>query len=419
MNNDLVAVLDYLVRDRGLDREVITRVIEEALEAAARKAVGPNELKVKLDPKTGDIAAVAKLTVATRVTDPGKQISLANARTQIKDAKVGDEIEWHVPTKDLGRIVAQTTRQGIFQRLRQVEKDLVRAEYKDRVGEILYGSVCRFDKGDVIVDFGGREGTLPHAERIPTEDYQVGDHLSCVLVAVNMDQPGPVLVVSRAHESLVQKLFEREVAEIAEGVVTIKAVSREPGFRSKIAVHSADPKVDPVGACVGIRGSRVKAIVRELSGEKVDIVPWDANLNAFVAKALQPAQVGSISIDEENKQLVAWVDPSQFSLAIGKRGQNARLAAKLLPGWKLDIRRIESPATAEPYVAGKIKEICAVLAQELGIPEAAASLLAANGFNSVDGVRAAEETDLAAIDGIGPELAALIKEAARSKSESA
>ena len=271
----------------------------------------------------------------------------------------------------------------------------------------------------MIIDFGGREGTLPHAERIPTEDYQIGDHVSCVLVDVNMDRPGPVLIVSRAHESLVRKLFEREVTEIAEGIVIIKAVSREPGFRSKIAVHSLDPKVDPVGACVGIRGSRVKAIVRELSGEKVDIVPWDANLNAFVAKALQPAQVGSISIDEEKKHLTAWVDPSQFSLAIGRRGQNARLAAKLLPGWKLDIRKIEGPATAEPDVEGKIKEICAMLAHELGIPEAAAKLLAENGFNSLDGVRAADEADLVAIEGIGAETAKRIKEAARGTSEPA
>ncbi len=407
MNNDLLAVLDYLERDRGLDREVITRVIEEALESAAHKAMGPNELKVVLNAKTGDITAIGKVQVVEHVMEPGTEVDLHTARKQAPEAKIGEEIDWEVPPKELGRIVAQTTRQGIFQRLRQVEKDLVREQYKDREGEVLYGIVTRFDKGDVVVDFGGHEGVLAHGERIPTEDYQVGDHIACVLININMDKPGPVLRVSRSHEALVRELFRREVTEIAEGIVTIKAIAREPGFRSKIAVHSSDAKVDPVGACVGIRGSRVKAIVRELSGEKVDIVRWDDDLNSFVAKALQPAEIRSLSIDKETNCVTIIVDPDQLSLAIGKRGQNARLTAKLT-GWRIDIKKIE--VEEDISIEEKMKQVAVTLTEALGVTEDIAQLLVDNGYLSIDGIKAADKADLTAIDGIDDETASSILE---------
>ena len=408
MNNDLLAVLDYLERDRGLDREVITRVIEESLESAAHKAMGPNDLKVKLDPKTGDISATAKVLVVDKVTDREKEVSLKEAQKQKDDAKIGDEIDWEVPTEELGRIVAQTTRQGIFQRLRQVEKDLLREDYKDRVGEILYGSVSRFDKGDVFIDFSGAEGILRHNQRIPSEDYQVGDHVSCVLAEVNLDQPGPVLIVSRSHDLLVQRLFEREVAEISEGIVTIKAVAREPGFRSKIAVDSKDPRVDPVGACVGIRGSRVKAIVRELNGEKVDIIRYDNDIRTYIANALKPAEIKSISINEDDRQVKIVVNPDQLSLAIGKRGQNARLTARLT-GWKVDI---DKEVTAEISLADKMKQAAESLASQLKIENDIAQTLVDNGFLSVDGIQEAEDSDLLEIDGINEDTVKKIKEAA-------
>ncbi len=402
MNNDLLAVLDYLERDRGLEREVITRVIEEALESAAKKSMGPNDLKVSLNPKTGDITATATVTVVEEVDDPETEMSAADARAKVPDAKVGDSIEIDIPPQDLGRIVAQTTRQGIFQRLRQVEKELVREEYRDRVGEVLYGVVTRFEKGDVVVDFSGHEGILPHGERIPTEDYQVGDHVACVLIEINDDRPGPVLRVSRAHETLVRELFAREVTEIAEGIVEIKAVAREPGYRSKIAVHSNDAKVDPVGACVGIRGSRVKAIVRELSGEKVDIVRWDDDVKSYIAKALQPAEIKDLTIDEESNQVTIWVDPDQLSLAIGKRGQNARLTAKLT-GWKIDIKKIE--VEEEITFEEKVNRMTAALVETLEISEDAAKLLVDNGFLTIEGIRAADKSDLMAIDGIDEDTA--------------
>ncbi len=409
MNTDLLAALDFFERDRGLDREVIARVIEEALEAAAVKVVGPNQLSVKLDPKTGDITAVAKVTAVRRVEHPETEISLSEARRQKAKAKLGDEIDLPVPPREFGRIVAQTTRQGIFQRLRQVEKDILRNEYKDRVGEMFHGVVNRFEKGDVLIDFDGHEGLLRHEERIPTEDYQIGDHISCVLIEVNMDKPGPVLLVSRAHDSLLQRLFEREVTEIAEGIVTIKAVAREPGFRSKIAVDSSAARVDPVGACVGIRGSRVKTIVRELSGEKVDIIRWNPDLAPFVTNALQPAELKSLQIDEKNKQVNVQVHPDQLSLAIGRRGQNVRLTARLT-GWKIEINKAEEEERAT--LEEKMKEAATTLATGLGITEDIAQKLVDNGFLSLDGIKAADDADLMAIEGLDADVVKTIREAA-------
>ncbi len=409
MNSDLLAVLDYLERDRGLEREAITRVIEEAMESAAHKADGPNEITVKLDPATGDITATAKVKVVEEIEDREHEISVEDAKEQFPDCEVGDEVDWSIPPQELGRIVAQTTRQGIFQRLRQVEKDLVRDEYKDRIGEVLYGIVTRFEKGDVIIDFGGHEGALRHEDRIPSEDYQLGDHTTCVLVDVNMDRPGPVLRVSRTHETLVERLFEREVSEIAEGIVEIKAVAREPGYRSKIAVFSNDSKVDPVGACVGIRGSRVKTIVRELNGEKVDIIPWDSDVKRFVAAALQPAEIRDLSLDESRKQVHIIVDKDQLSLAIGKRGQNARLAHKLT-GWKIDIKK--EAQIEETSMADRLQAVAQTLSDTIGIDPDTAVLLVDNGYLSVDGIRAADLEDLTAIEGIDEDTAKRILEAA-------
>jgi len=407
MNNELVAILDYLERDRGLERDVLVQLIEESLISAARKAVGPaNELKVKLDPKTGDLNAIARLTVVEAVTHPEREIALDRARTLMPEVQLGAVVDWEVTPKNFGRIAAQTAKQGIMQRLRQAEKNRVRDEYAERINDVLYGVVSRFDQGDVVIDFGGAEGALRPQDRVPSEDYQSGDHICCILTEVNVNRTGPILVVSRAAPDLVKRLFEREVTEIAEGIVSIKAVAREPGFRSKIAVHSKDPKVDPVGACVGIRGSRVKTIVRELNGEKVDIIRWDPDVKTFIANALQPATVKSMTIEEDKKQVRIIVEPDQLSLAIGKRGQNARLTHKLT-GWKIDIKKLEEKREAS--LEERIQQAVDELAALPGMSHDVAVQLVQKGFLSVDGLRAADLADLMAVEGIDEAAAQAIK----------
>ena len=407
MNGDLLAIIDYLQRDRGLDRDIIIRVIEEAIESAARKALGSNKLEVKLNPKSGDISAVAQMTAVETVTDYENEIKLRKAKEKFPDAKEGDLIDWEISPEELGRIVAQTTRQGIFQRLRKVEKDLIREDYKERIGEILHGSVTRFEKGDVVIDFGDAEGLMRHKERIPTEEYQVGDPISCLLVDVNMNKPGPVLVVSRAHDNFLRRLFERESTEISENIVTIKSVAREPGYRAKIAVVSKDSQVDPVGACVGVRGNRVKTIVRELNGEKVDIIRWDQDISKFVSNALQPAEIMSITVDEEAHQVNILVDKDQLSLAIGKRGQNARLTHRLT-GWKVDIKKEEQVTTT---IEDRIKQVTNDLASKLNVPFDIADKLVSNGYISLEGIKAVSANEISEIDGIDEATAKQIIEA--------
>jgi len=411
MNNELLATLEYLERDRGLDRQTLVELIEESMVIAARKAVGPvNELQVKLDPKTGDIKATARLTAVEKVSDANSEIALREARKKYPEVEPGEELEWEVaPDKDFGRIVAQSARQGIMQRLRMAERHRVLDEYRDRLGELLYGTISRFDKGDIIVQLERTEGVLPQSSRVPMEDYQIGDHVSCVLVDLNTENPGPTLVLSRATPQLVQRLFEREVAEIAENIVEVKGVAREPGFRSKIAVHSNDSQVDPVGACVGIRGSRVKTVVRELNGEKVDIVRYDTDLRNYIANALQPATIRALQVDEDSGTVTITVDQDQLSLAIGKRGQNARLTAKLT-GWKIDISRGAQEAPEES-IESKIEQAVTTLAELPGLTEDIASRLVHSGFLSVEGIRAADVADLEAVEGIDHETAVKIKEA--------
>jgi N utilization substance protein A len=400
-------MLDYLERDRGIERDTIVQVIEEALVVAARKAVGPaNELKVKLDPATGEIAATAQLTVVEGVQDNHSEIDLMQARTRNPDCAVGDEIEWNVTPSDFGRIAAQTARQGIMQRLREAQKARVREEYESRLGEVLYGAISRFDRGDVIIDFGRAEATLPRSERVPNEDYQVGDHVCTVLKGLNDARSGPILVVSRSAPLLVQRLFEREVAEIAEGIVEIKAVAREAGFRSKIAVHSSDQRVDPVGACVGVRGSRVKTVVRELNGEKVDIVRWSPDVKEFVTNALQPARIRHLDIDEESHTINVTVDSDQLSLAIGKRGQNARLSVRLT-GWKIDINKDgKEEDDFESRMARAVKSLSSALEVEADV----AKLLVDAGFLTTEGIAEAELTDLVDIEGLDEAIAQQIKD---------
>src|ERR1700735_4532854 len=337
MNADFLTVLEFWEREKGISRDVLVAAVEEALLSAAKKAVGPaRELRCVIDQKSGDIQAFAKLMVSDKVLSKHDQISVFDARRIKPDAKLGDEIEVEVTPAGFGRIASQYAKQSLMQHIRRAEKQLIFTDFKDRAGDIISGVVTRFDRSDVSVDLGKYEALLPNRERVPTEEYQIGERIRCYVKAVENGPHGPEIILSRADPRFIIKLFQLEVSEINDGTIEIKGIAREPGFRTKMAVYSRDPKVDPVGACVGMRGQRVKNIVRELNNEKVDIIKWDANIKAYIANALAPAQLKCFIVDDVRHRVKIMVAEDQLSLAIGKRGQNARLTSKLT-GWQIDI----------------------------------------------------------------------------------
>ena len=383
--------------------------VQEALLSAAKKAVGPaRELRVEMEPKTGDIKAFAKLIVADKVISQHDQISVFDARRLKPDAKVGDEIEKEVTPTGFGRVAAQYAKQALMQKVRQAEKAMLLTEFKDRVGDIVSGTVRRFDRSDVILDLGKYEALMPNKERVPTEEYQVGERIRCYVKAVQEGSHGPEIILSRADPRFIIKLFQVEVSEISDGTIEIKGIAREPGFRTKMAVYSRDPKVDPVGACVGMRGQRVKNIVRELNNEKVDVIPWSSDIKAFVTKALEPAQLKSIELQEKGKRVKILVAEDQLSLAIGKRGQNARLTARLT-GWEVDI---DAEHVVTKGFEEKVAEAVAQIASIPGITREQADALVHAGITRLEDLLSAEASDIADIQQIG-ESAAAILEAAR------
>lgn len=409
-NQNLLAALEQLERNRGIDRQELKRVVEESVMQGARRVIGPvNELRVNLDLGTGQIRVMASLTVVERVRQPESEIELEKVIETYPHAEVGDEVDWEVTPANFGRIAAQNAMQGIKQRLRQAEKSKVVGDYEDKINEIVYGTVSRYERGDVVVNLERTEGIMRHADRVPREDYQIGDHVCCVLTEVNTERPGPILSVSRTSPILVRRLFEREVAEIGEGIVEIRSVARVPGYRSKIAVHSNDPKVDPVGACVGVRGTRVKTIVRELNGEKVDIVRWDPDIRVFVANAMKPAELREVTVNEEERVLKVMVNEDQLSLAIGRKGQNIRLTTRLTD-WNVQIQKTEE--ITERRVEERLQHYADSLARALELPLEQADSLVHHGILTVDGVNTAEESDIA--EWLGEEVAKQIKQAARA-----
>lgn len=342
MTSEIQVLFEYYEKEKGIPRDTMVEALSTALLSAARKSVGPaRELRVDVNPDKGDIVAVAKLIASENVNSPYEEISIEIARKINPEAQLGDEIEVKVTPKDFGRIAAQTARQTMMQQLRIAEKAMIYDEFKDRAGDIVGGTVRRFDKSDVMVDLGKFEGTMPSRERVTTDQYSIGDRIRAYVVAVENGSRGPEIILSRSHPNFVRRLFEFEVSEIADQTVEIRGIAREPGFRTKVAVYSADPKVDPVGACVGLRGARVKNIVRELNNEKVDIIRWSEDLTEFVTDALKPAIIRSIEIDEAEKQVRVTVDEEELSKAIGRRGQNARLTSRLL-GWDVQIEKDSS-----------------------------------------------------------------------------
>src|ERR1700742_1356255 len=381
MNAEFIAMLDYLERERGIKREILIEAVSNALLSASKKSVGASrDLHIDINPKTGEIRALANLMVVDNVGNPQDEIDLGKARKIKPDVKVGDTVEVEVTPRNFGRIAAQTAKQAMMQRIRQVEKEMIYEELKDRAGEIVSGTVRRFDRSDVILDLGKFEAIMPQRERVVVEDYNVCDRLRAYVVAVDNGIRGPEIIVSRSHPNFVRRLFELEVSEIADGTVEIRGIAREAGYRTKIAVWSANEKVDPVGACVGMRGARVKNIVRELNNEKVDIIRWSADVKEFVLEALKPAKIKSVALDEAKKAILIKVDEDQLSLAIGKRGQNARLTSRLT-GWEINIEKDES--AAEVFSA-RVQQAAKTLAAALKVDDATAVALVKGGLGSLD-----------------------------------
>ena len=381
MNAEFIAMLEYLEKEKGIKRELLIEAVQGALVSAAKKSVeAGRNLQVVMDPKTGTTTAKAQLIVVDKVQNKHDEIALSKAKAVKADAVVGEEIWVDVTPKDLGRIGAQTARQAIMQRIRQAEKQMIYDEFRDRAGEIVSGVVRRFERQDVVVDLGKFEALMPNRERVQTEDYAIGDRIRAYVVAVDNSSRGPEIILSRSHPNFVRRLFETEVAEIADRTVEIKAIAREAGYRTKVAVFSGNDKVDPVGACVGMKGARVKNIVRELNNEKVDIIRWSSDVKELVHEALKPAKLRSVALNEGKKTVEVRVDNDQLSLAIGKRGQNARLTQRLT-GWEINI---QEDTTAKEAMNAKVTGASSELVHAFGISEDVANSLVKAGLNSLD-----------------------------------
>lgn len=341
MSNQILSVLEYMEKEKGINREDMVSAITTAIKNAAQKGINAGqEIKVEIDPRTGSLKAWLLLNVVDSISDSLTEIHIDKAQHEDHRLKLGDIYEKEIEPSELGRIAAQTARQAIMQRIRQLEKEKIYDDYKDQVGDIVSGIVRRRERNDLIIDLGKTEAVLMGKERIPGEDHAPGERIRCLLLGIDSTPRGPELVLSRSHPKLVRRLFELEVNEIADGTVTIEALARDPGYRSKICVQSIDAKVDPVGACVGSRGVRVKAIVRELGGEKIDIVRYYSDPKRMLEEAIKPAVPENIRVDEKNHRIYFEVSPEDLSIAIGRKGQNAKLTSKIL-GWPLDIAKEE------------------------------------------------------------------------------
>ena len=341
MSSEILAVLEYMEKEKGISREDMIATIESAVKAAAERGVnGAGDLRVEINAKTGVMKAWTQLLVVESVSDTATEIHIDKARLYAEEPKVGESVEREIDPAYLGRIAAKTAEQAIKQRLRQFEKEHIYDEFKDQVGNLVSGIVRRRERGDLIVEVGKAEAVLPWRERVPGEDWVAGERVRCLLLKLEAQGRGPELILSRSSMSFIRKLFDVEVTEIADGTVVLAAMAREPGYRTKVCVKSTDPKVDPVGACVGARGARVKSIVRELNGEKVDIVRWFEDPIELLAEALKPAVPKNIKLDRDKRRMYFEVEEDDLSIAIGRKGINARLTSRLL-GWKLDIGKVE------------------------------------------------------------------------------
>ena len=412
-NRELRTVIENMEKERGINRDALVEMVQSALFSASKKSTGPAQnLEIQVDKETLAIKALADVEIVAKVKNRHTQITLFEARRTNPHAKIGDVIKVEVTPKNFGRIAAQTAKQAIIQKIREVEKEIVVQEYHDRQGSIVNGSITRIERGNIIVDLGRVEAIIPARERVQTEEYQIGDRIRAYILSVEEHISGYHIVLSRSHPDFVKRLFELEVSEIADGTVEIKGIAREAGYRTKIAVISHDKKVDPVGACVGMRGMRVKNIIRELLGEKIDIIRWNSDIKAYVTNSLSPAKLYQVNIDEDKAKITVIVDADQLSLAIGKRGQNARLTSKLT-GWKIDIQKKKEDFTFEEKVALAIGN----LSQIEGIEPEQAKKLVNAGFLTVDGILEASIKDLEENTGFDKETAQAIQDVASASKQ--
>jgi len=420
MATELQQMIDMVAKDKGIDPTIVVSAIEDAYLAAARKVFKEDDdLRSRFNMETGQVELYAVRQIVEAVVDPAKEILLSEAQELYGDeAETGMEIEFPKETAKLGRIAAQTAKQVIAQRVREAEREKIHNEFSQRVGEVVNAMVKRFESGDLIVEIGRIEAQIPRREQSRAENYAIGDRVRAVIKAVTLNAKGPQVVLSRTDPALLVKLFEQEVPEIYDGTVMIRGCVREAGDRAKVAVFSRERDVDPVGACVGMRGTRVQAIIRELRGEKIDIVEWSEDQVDFVTKALSPARVQRVTIiDDEARVMEVLVEDRQLSLAIGKKGQNVRLAAKLT-GWKIDIKSDEDKKKeVELTMAGLEFGGATEAAAPLVLPDIhveVISALTAGGFTTVEQVRAASTEALLALPGFDAETVAAVQAAAAS-----
>lgn len=403
---ELLQIADAVAREKSIDRQIVLSSMEEAYAKAARSRYGQEtNVKAEIDPRTGELRLWRHLQVVELVENPSTEISIDDAKRSNPAAQIGDVIADKLPPFDLGRIAAQSAKQVIVQKVRDAERDRQYEEFKDRIGEIINGVVKRAEYGNVIVDLGRGEGIIRRDELIPREAFRPGDRIRAYVYDVRREPRGPQIFLSRTHPQFMAKLFAQEVPEIYDGIITVKAVARDPGSRAKIAVISRDSSIDPVGACVGMRGSRVQAVVGELQGEKIDIIPWSPDVATFIVNALQPAEVAKVVLDEDAERIEVVVPDDQLSLAIGRRGQNVRLASQLT-GWDIDIL---TEAEESERRQKEFAERTTLFMEALDVDEVVGQLLASEGFRTVEEIAYVETAELASIEGFDDETAGEIQ----------
>jgi N utilization substance protein A len=407
---ELLQIADAVAREKSIDRGIVIAAMEDAIQKAARSRYGSEtEVRAEINPKTGEMRLSRLLLVVDQIDNDSAQVSLDDAKVRNPAAQVGDYIAEALPPLEYGRIAAQSAKQVIVQKVREAERDRQYQEYKDRIGDIVNGIVKRVEYGNVVVDLGRGEAIVRRDEMLPREVFRNGDRIRAYIYDVRREPRGPQIFLSRTHPQFMAKLFAQEVPEIYDGIVEVRAVARDPGSRAKIAVISRDSSVDPVGACVGMRGSRVQAVVNELQGEKIDIIPWTADPANFVVNALAPAEVAKVVLDEDRQRMEVVVPDQQLSLAIGRRGQNVRLASQLT-GWDIDI--VTEQEESEHRQA-EFEKRTKLFIEALNVDEVVGQLLASEGFNSVEELAVVDEKEVAGIEGFDEETARELQERAR------
>ena len=407
---ELLQIADSVAREKTIDKKIVIEAMEDAIQKAAKSRYGSeNDIRCEIDPKTGEAKLTRVLAVVDVVENDSTQVNLEDAQKRNPDAKVGDFIAETLPPLEFGRVAAQNAKQVIVQKVREAERDRQFSEFKDRIGEIPNGTVKRVEYGNVIVDLGRAEGIIRRDERIPRENVRLGDRIRAYIYDVRREQRGPQIFLTRARSEFMAKLFAQEVPEIYDGVVEIKSVARDPGSRAKIAVISKDSSIDPVGACVGMRGARVQAVVNELQGEKVDIIQWNPEAASFIVNALAPAEVTKVVLDEDSNRIEVVVPEAQLSLAIGRRGQNVRLASQLT-GWDIDILTEQEESERRQKEFGERTQL---LMDSLDVDEVIAQLLVTEGFASIEEVAFVDLSEIAHIEGFDEDTAEQIQTRAR------